>query len=164
MTFPERRGVAWWIASGLGCGLSPVAPGTAGSLLGLVGALAVTAAFPDTPAGALLVVGGLVAFVGIPATALAARIGVHEAPEGEAGDPQWVVIDEVAGQLLACAGIPAHAGWLWYVAAFVAFRIQDIAKPGLIGWLDRQRGAVFVMADDALAGLATAVLLALAAL
>jgi phosphatidylglycerophosphatase A len=149
---------AWWIASGLGSGLSPVAPGTAGSLVGLLLAWAL-----GSP-GHSLVVGSLVAAVGIPATAAAAGIGFVTAPDGPAGDPGWVVVDEVAGQLIACAAIPAGGGPAWYLAAFVAFRLLDIRKPGIVGVVDRLPGAVAVMFDDVLAGALAALLLAIASI
>jgi phosphatidylglycerophosphatase A len=66
-------------------------------------------------------------------------------------DPGWVVIDEVAGQLLALYGL-AHASLPGLVAAFLIFRLLDVVKPGPIGWADRQRGAAAIMADDVIAG------------
>ena len=83
---------------------------------------------------------------------------------GVTGDPGWVVIDEIAGQWIALLALPRPAP-LWLLAAFVLFRALDVAKPGPVGWADRQRGAVWVMADDVIAGaLAAALLLALRAL
>jgi phosphatidylglycerophosphatase A len=70
-------------------------------------------------------------------------------------DPAWVVIDEVAGQWIALLGLarPTAVGLLF---AFAVFRLLDIAKPGPIGWADRQGGAAGVMADDLIAGAFTA--------
>ena len=59
---------------------------------------------------------------------------------GAADDPGWVVIDEFAGQMdrsLPLAARP-RAGWR---SAFLLFRLFDIAKPGPIGWADRQQNA-----------------------
>jgi phosphatidylglycerophosphatase A len=67
-------------------------------------------------------------------------------------DPGWVVIDEIAGQLCALLLLPGPS-WAGLLAAFAMFRLLDIAKPGPIGWLDRQGGALGIMADDVLAGL-----------
>lgn len=77
-------------------------------------------------------------------------------------DPPEVVIDEVAGQLLALL-IPAAAFWMqgwggWLpwpapVAAFALFRLFDIWKPGPIGWVDRRNTPASVMLDDLLAGI-----------
>jgi len=71
------------------------------------------------------------------------------------GDPGWVVIDEFAGQWLALCGL-AHASLPGLLAAFIVFRILDVAKPGPIGWADRQGGAAGIMADDLIAGAITA--------
>ena len=83
-------------------------------------------------------------------------------------DPPKIVIDEVAGQLLAMlpaaailelilpdAGVfPAASLW---AASFVLFRVFDIWKPGLIGRADALRGALGIMLDDLCAGAAAAV-------
>jgi phosphatidylglycerophosphatase A len=85
--------------------------------------------------------------------------------ESARADPGWVVVDEAAGQALALAALPMGAP-LWSVLlAFALFRLLDIAKPGPVGWADRQEGAVGVMLDDIVAGaLAGAALLALRAM
>jgi phosphatidylglycerophosphatase A len=76
-------------------------------------------------------------------------------------DPGWVVVDEAAGQALALAALPAGAPLWGVLAAFALFRLFDIAKPGPVGWADRQEGASGVMLDDLVAGaLAGAMLLA----
>lgn len=73
-------------------------------------------------------------------------------------DPGWVVVDEFAGQWITLLGI-GQAAPLQLLAAFTVFRIMDIAKPGPVGWADRQPGALGIMADDVIAGLIGAVLL-----
>lgn len=92
------------------------------------------------------------------ATALAAGVGLWSvrgaARAGEldaAGDPGWVVIDEFAGQWLAMLPL-AHPSLAGCAAAFALFRLFDIAKPGPVGWLDRQRGAWAIIGDDMVAG------------
>lgn len=129
------------IASGCGTGFAPRAPGTAGSLAALAaGALMLATAPALLPIAALLAtLGGLWA--------------VHAA--GAQDDPGWVVIDEFAGQWIALLPL-AHASPAGLLLAFLVFRLLDIAKPGPIGWVDRQGGALSVMADDVLAGAATA--------
>jgi phosphatidylglycerophosphatase A len=132
------------IASGLGAGYAPRAPGTVGSLLALL-------------LGAVLMTGPRWA---LPLAAFAATFGgvwAIRAAEIE-GDPGWVVIDEVAGQWIAMLGL-AHLSWPGLLGAFLLFRLLDIAKPGPIGWADRQGGAVGVMADDVIAGVLAAALL-----
>jgi phosphatidylglycerophosphatase A len=75
-------------------------------------------------------------------------------------DPQEVVIDEVAGQLLALSLAPPH--WGWYLAGFALFRLFDITKPFPASWCDRNvKGGLGVMADDLVAGLYAMILIAL---
>ncbi|HET7879538.1 MAG TPA: phosphatidylglycerophosphatase A [Acetobacteraceae bacterium] len=129
------------IASGFGCGFIPLAPGTIASALTLIPGTLLLLTTPQLlPAVALVA-----ALAGLWAIS-AARV---------TGDPGWVVIDEVAGQLLALYGLP-HASLKGVLAAFVVFRLLDVTKPGPIGWADRQKNAAGIMADDVLAGAITA--------
>lgn len=66
-------------------------------------------------------------------------------------DPPTAVIDEVAGMLLAATGIAW--GWPQVPVLFLLFRAFDILKFGPAAWLDAKEGAVFVVADDLVAGL-----------
>lgn len=125
------------IASGLGSGFVPRAPGTAGSLLALLLGIPLLLAPPP-----LLTLAVLAASLGGLWAIRAARVD---------GDPGWVVIDEVAGQWLALLGL-ARPTVLGLAAAFVLFRLLDIVKPGPVGWADRQGGAAGIMADDLVAG------------
>jgi len=77
-------------------------------------------------------------------------------------DPSEIVIDEVAGQLIALAPLSWSAGrmglditvlWPGWIAAFVLFRLFDIWKPGPVGWADRRGDALGVMLDDVIAGI-----------
>jgi phosphatidylglycerophosphatase A len=137
----DNLSVARLIASFCGCGFAPVAPGTVASMVTLLlGTLLLSLTPALVPATALLAVGG-----GIWAIRAS----------GVAGDPSWIVIDEVAGQLLALCGM-AHATLSRLICAFVVFRLLDVVKPGPIGWADRQHGAVAIMADDVIAGAITA--------
>jgi phosphatidylglycerophosphatase A len=65
-------------------------------------------------------------------------------------DPGSVVIDEIAGMLLAATGIPW--GVRPVLLLFLLFRIFDVFKFGPAAWLDARRGAVYVVADDLAAG------------
>jgi phosphatidylglycerophosphatase A len=127
------------VASGLGVGFAPVAPGTFGSLLALPiwywGGGAGSVHF-----GAL----ALVLLLSVPA----ARVEIRETGRK---DPPSVVIDEVAGMLLASTGIPW--GWKPAVLLFLLFRFFDILKFGPAAWANEREGAVYVVADDLAAGL-----------
>ncbi len=132
------------IAGFFGCGRAPVAPGTVGSLAALVLGYGLMQLPPFALTGGILLasLGGLWAVQ-------ASRVD---------GDPAWVVIDEVAGQWVALLGLarPTIAG---LAAAFLVFRLLDVAKPGPVGWADRQPGAAGIMADDLLAGALAAAIL-----
>jgi len=130
------------LALGLGVGLVPGMPGTAGSALAipLIWALA-----PLTLSQYLLVI--LVTFaLGCWFCDRAARaVGVHDHPA--------IVWDEIVGMLIATIAVPPH--WLGLLGAFVLFRIFDIAKPWPIQTLDRRLSGGFgIMLDDAIAGAA----------
>jgi len=139
------------LATGGGIGRVPLAPGTWASLLALV------------PGAGLIALGGTVALAAgiVAATALAFwAVGVIDRAGDK--DPRTVVIDEVVGQWIAILPVAADPGY-WPVAV-VAFRTFDIAKPWPISWADRRLpGALGVMADDGLAGLAAAAVVALTA-
>jgi len=151
---PERpwaRTTRRMVLSWFGCGLAPVAPGTMGSL----GAIPLAAAIHWSFGPATLAVCAIILFFagwGITAAHL------HGVGDGE--DPQWIVVDEVAGQWLALAAVPLHP--LSYPLAFGLFRIFDIVKPWPVSWADRQvGGALGIMLDDLLAGLYAAVVASL---
>ncbi len=136
------------VATVFGAGLSPLAPGTVGSLVAVPLAwLIYSAAGP----AALLAATLAVFFVGW----WASSVYVNKAG---IADPGAVVIDEVAGQwlVLAVATLAAVAPLdIWYFAAgFVLFRLFDIAKPWPVSWADRRiKGGFGVMFDDILAAI-----------
>jgi phosphatidylglycerophosphatase A len=150
--------VLTFLATGFGSGLSPVAPGTAGSIVGLALAwgLSLHTGIFGSAVGLLmsgLAVGLLGVFVSEPVCRAL-----------EAHDPGCIVIDEVAGQIVACAGVllvPGRPLWAW-AAAFILFRLFDVVKPLGIARLQGLRGGWGVVADDVAGGLWTAAILALA--
>jgi phosphatidylglycerophosphatase A len=134
----------------LGAGHSPIAPGTVGALA----ALPLGWALSFAPIGVRLVFVAALTVVAVVASNwyLAAR------PEGGKKDPQEIVIDETVGCLLALAVVPFE--WPWVLAAFLLFRIFDVAKPGPVGLADRRiGGGLGVVVDDVVAGALAAVLL-----
>jgi len=129
------------LALGLGTGLSPRAPGTAGTLL----AVPLYWLLRDLPliTYAAILVAGFVTGVGLCGYA-ARRLGVADHPA--------IVWDEIIGFGITMIGAPV--GWPWVIAGFVLFRCFDIIKPWPIGWLDRRvKGGLGVMLDDLMAGL-----------
>lgn len=144
LTTPEHL-----IAFGFGAGLSPVGPGTAGTLVALPFWFLLSM-LPLEAYGAAL---ALLFLLGCWICGESARLlGVH--------DHGGIVFDEIVGFLIACLpllGLPLAAQPLWLLAAFAVFRLFDIAKPWPIGALDRQvHGGFGIMLDDVLAGFATA--------
>lgn len=129
-----------WLAFGLGTGLVPWGAGTLGALVALPAAWGLRLA----GAAAYAAVAAALAVAGIGLCGHAARrLGVHDHP--------GINLDEVAGQIVACAAIPLN--WRWFLAAFVMFRILDIIKPPPIGWIDRRLGGgLGIMVDDIVAG------------
>ena len=154
---------AAFVATGFGSGLSPAAPGTAGSLVGLVlgGILVRSLSSHASSLGlavGLLTSGLLAGLVGVAVSGPVCRVL-------GAKDPGCVTIDEVSGQLLACAAIPLlpasrfAASWIAWVAAFVLFRFFDVVKPGPIHRLQDLPGGWGVVADDVAGGIAAGVVL-----
>jgi phosphatidylglycerophosphatase A len=146
--------LARFVASGGGAGFVPVAPGTAGSLVGVALGAALLVASPW-----LLVAGAAAATTaGLAATRAATGMRMLGGPDGDHDDPGWIVIDEIAGQMITMLALP-RVGWASVLLAFALFRLLDITKPGPIGWADRQGGAAGVMADDVIAGFSAALFL-----
>jgi phosphatidylglycerophosphatase A len=142
-----------WIASGFGSGLSPLAPGTAGSALALVAWFALRGL--PWPLYALAVALGFALGVWT-SNIVIARLGIE--------DPGVIVWDEFVGQWIALAPLLwiAH-DWRWIAAAFVLFRTFDIWKPWPVSWADRSiEGGLGVMLDDVLAGAYAAIVLLIA--
>jgi phosphatidylglycerophosphatase A len=134
-------------ALGFGTGLAPVAPGTFGSLVGLVVALALSPFGFTVLACATLL--ATVAGVWICGES-ARRLGVHDHP--------GIVWDEVAGMMIVMLAMPQ--GWWESAFAFALFRLFDIWKPWPIREVDHgMRGGAGIMLDDVMAGLLAAVVL-----
>lgn len=148
-------GTAYALATGFGAGFVPVAPGTAGSLEGVVIFLAVLA-FHLGPLSALLVLAALnvaVFAIGVWASSRTCEITALK-------DPGLVVIDEVSGQLIALTPLVLWPfSILAVVTGFFLFRLFDIFKPYPIRKLEHLHAGLGVMADDVLAGIYAAVLL-----
>jgi len=128
------------IATGLGLGYLPKAPGTWGSLLGIPIHLLLIQLAAQNYVIALVVI----VVVGVLAAGSAEKIM-------DLRDPGLVVIDEVIGMLITLIGAPAKP--LVLLTGFILFRIFDIAKPYPIRLIDRHlNGGIGIVMDDMLAG------------
>ncbi len=130
-----------FIATGGGSGYLPKAPGTWGSLVGIL----LWLALGRLRLAAYLAVVLALLVMGVIAAGAAEKIV-------DRPDPGLVVIDEIVGQLIVLTGAPPQLPVI--IAAFVLFRFFDILKPYPAGWLDRHiHGGLGIMLDDAMAGL-----------
>ena len=143
------KGFAVFVASFGYVGFFPFAPGTAGSLAGL----------------ALF---AFIRWVGVPAIELGAivavfAIGIWAASGTEVAlgrkDPGVVVIDEVLGMLITLALLPVSIPGV--ALGFLLFRVLDVVKPYPAAQLEHLHGGLGIMADDAVAGLYSHLLLRL---
>lgn len=153
---------AWVIATFFGIGRLQPGPGTWASLATVL--LWWAAASRIHPASGIVIgstlfpfalpaiaVAVIVTFIGIPAsTRVAQESGVH--------DPGFVVIDEVAGQMLPL--IIAPIVWKYLLLSFILFRCFDILKPPPLRALERLPDGVGIMLDDVGAGIYALVVLA----
>jgi phosphatidylglycerophosphatase A len=86
----------------------------------------------------------LVTLIGIPAATQVSRAYARK-------DPQFVVVDEVAGQLIALIAVPLQ--WKTFLASFILFRVFDILKPPPVRQLERLPEGTGIVLDDVAAGL-----------
>ncbi|MFZ0879186.1 MAG: phosphatidylglycerophosphatase A [Candidatus Acidiferrales bacterium] len=182
---PRKPRLSFLIATVFGLGYLKPGPGTWGSLAGIVIYAAtlrcVASASADGTNGGsawwlariVFAVTVLIAIAGVLAADRVAKFS-------RVNDPQFVVIDEVSGQLLALllggiairpffnAGLSegretyygvAHLGlapmplnWKYLLLGFILFRAFDIWKPFPVRQAESLRGGLGIMADDWLAG------------
>lgn len=134
---------AGFVASGFGSGLSPVAPGTAGT----VAAIPLALALVQLPGKLFIIVVVLAFALGVYVSEVTGRRLGQE-------DPGGIVWDEMVGFWIAVALIPVS--WLWWLAAFFVFRAFDIFKPWPVSFADqRLHGGWGIMLDDVIAGFYT---------
>lgn len=157
-SLPRRKPhLSLFIATAGGLGYLPKAPGTWGSLAGVVvyilfaprygryihvfglSTLLWNSAF-------LAVIAVLIAFLGVWSAHRVVRFAENK-------DPQFVVIDEVFGQFLACLVALAPVNWKYLGLGFILFRLFDIWKPFPARQAESLPGGWGVMADDWIAGI-----------
>jgi phosphatidylglycerophosphatase A len=133
-----------------GVGYLPLMPGTFGSAVGV----GVFLLLKSWPVQLLAIV--LITWIGIwAASRTERRLGLK--------DPGIVVVDEVAGQMIALLplSIFAVSGKIWLIVSFILFRLFDIFKPYPARRFEALRGGLGVMMDDLVAGAYAAVIVAL---
>ncbi len=138
---------AWTLGTFFGAGLLKPGPGTYGSIAAVLlwfGAANALQPSPIALAIGTAVAAVVVTLIGIPAATIVAR-------ESGLEDPGHVVIDEVAGQLIALIAIPAD--WRHAAVSLLLFRAFDIIKPPPVRQLERLPKGTGIMLDDVAAGL-----------
>ncbi len=146
------------LATGFGSGLSPIVPGTMGTLASLPFYLLL--AHLSLPLYGLVVIASCVIGVKI-CQVTSDDMGVH--------DHGSIVWDEFAGMWITMLVVPmfglAVFDWKWLATGFVLFRFFDMVKPWPIGWLDKRvHGGLGIMIDDIVAGVMAGVALYLVGL
>ena len=139
-----------FLAFGFGSGLSPKAPGTAGTLV----AIPIYLLIADLGLLHYTLFIAVTSLLGIWICGVASRqLNVHDHP--------GIVWDEFVGYWITMWAVPAD--WTWIIAGFVAFRVFDIVKPWPISVLDRRvGGGLGIMVDDMLAGVMACITLHIA--
>jgi phosphatidylglycerophosphatase A len=173
---PRKPYVAYLVATSLGLGYLPKAPGTWGALFGvLLGWIALLSSrFPADYGSAPLSINAifarnfaqidllLIAVVSLIGVWAAGRVAAHL----QSDDPQIVVIDEVAGQLIAYLGLATATtfavSWKYLLVGFILFRGFDIWKPFPARQAESLPGGLGIMADDWIAGAYAALVLLIA--
>jgi phosphatidylglycerophosphatase A len=165
---PKRRTAGDYLALAIatvGVGYFPIAPGTLGALVGVGLTLALSTltgqlleAYARThPARAVYILSSRFVFALI-ACFVVTMVGIWAASRAErlfqTKDPSKVVIDEVAGQMIALLSGPFWIQTWWgIITAFILFRAFDIWKPYPIRKLEALESGLGIMLDDVLAGI-----------
>ena len=136
----SSRGPVLFLATGCGAGYAPLAPGTAGSAVGVL----LFYILSPLPLAWYLAITVFVTLGAIWFSGKAEKIlGTN--------DPPQVVIDEIAGQLITLALLPPD--WHYMLAGFLLFRLLDIIKPWPAHKINRDmHGGAGIVLDDVVAG------------
>jgi len=147
----DKRTIILLFATGAGAGYAPWAPGTIGTLLAVPLSLLLNRiAAVSLPVALLALVAALICAIWL----------AHKGAEiMRQTDPAVIVVDEIAGFLVAAFLIPPRL--LPVTVAFVLFRFFDLVKPFPVATLERLPGGVGIVLDDVMAGLYAFVLLRL---
>lgn len=137
---PHMSNPVHLLAFGFGSGLSPHAPGTAGTLVAV-------------PLYLLLKSLSLPVYIGVVALACVVGIYLCGQTSKDLGvhDHSGIVWDEFCGFWITMLAAPAS--WIWIVPGFILFRLFDIWKPWPVSWADQKvSGGLGIMLDDIVAG------------
>jgi phosphatidylglycerophosphatase A len=137
MTLKQR--LAFVFATGFGSGYSPLAPGTAGTVVGLLFVWGMS--FMDL-LGQVVFTLIVSALAMIAADIVATTTGLK--------DPGLVVADEIAGMMVTMIGVPLTTRSL--LLGFILFRVMDVVKPPPARQFEQLKGGVGIVADDLMAG------------
>ncbi len=138
------------IATGLGLGYAPKAPGTVGSLGALLISLIVIQLFDDPFPNFIHIILALGAY-------FKGYFSIKKLTPIWGQDPSKIVIDEFCGLWFAMIFIPPQ--WEYYISAFILFRVFDISKILGIKYFDNLKTTHGVLLDDVIAGLYTGIIL-----
>ena len=144
---PRPRSPFWatQVATLFGVGRLQPGPGTWGSVATVIlWALVIWRIPPESRMWATIAAAAAVTLIGIPAATRVVRASGTK-------DPQIVVIDEVAGQLVALIAVPL--AWKTFLAGLILFRVFDILKPPPVRQLERLPEGIGIVVDDLAAGL-----------
>jgi phosphatidylglycerophosphatase A len=136
--------IAEFLASGFYVGKIPFAPGTVGTLV----AIPIMFLYWQKGVGAQFLITLSVFFIGLWASTVV--VGDTNGREKNEIDPDFVVIDEIAGYMVSMIAVPFEP--LYLAIAFVLFRIYDIVKPPPVKWFESLPSGLGIMADDIAAG------------
>src|SRR5512143_2019305 len=144
----RRNRLILFVAQGAYSGRSPFAPGTAGSVVGVLLYLCIA----RQPLWGYLLACGAATLIGIWSAGRAEELLGRK-------DDGSIVIDEIAGFLVSMILIPC--GWAWIAAGFFLFRFFDVVKPWPVKRLQDLHGGPGIVLDDIGAGIYTNIVLQL---
>src|SRR3954470_5997729 len=145
MSQTKKTTWAWVVGTFFGIGRLKPGPGTWASVVTvLLWWAAARGAFAPHQWIVAAILAFVVTLVGIPASTIVAR-------ESGGKDPSFVVIDEVAGQLIALIFVPAE--WKYLLASLILFSVFDIVQPPPLRRLERLPEGTGIMVDDVGAGI-----------
>lgn len=127
------------IATGFGVGYSPLAPGTAGSILAVL-----IAYFLFEGNSVYLLAAAIIFFI------IGVATGSFVEREQESKDPSIVVVDEMVGMWISLLFVPCK--WWSFLIAFALFRLFDVLKPFPANRCQKLKGGWGIMMDDVIAG------------